>query len=262
MAPVTDSLLRLGEVNVPDGVVLERITGDGVHRHRDEHDGGQRQAWLPSQVYPDGRAHPTESGVQFAVRRASPTGEVRSPTSVGSAGAVTMTGEQRDSDGPESEQRRQWVASRRADLVDEVQAHRWRNGLLRSSTPHHTDWSSRHWTSRGLHRVGEVVANAATGIIAAALVVVWVAVGAITEFPHWWETVLYSATASVTFVMVFVIQHTQSRQTTALQRKLDELIRATADTDQSLIAVEEAPDEELRALADLNLGDRSETSTA
>jgi low affinity Fe/Cu permease len=88
-----------------------------------------------------------------------------------------------------------------------------------------------------------------------------VVVGVIVEFPAWWATVLYSATASVTFVMVFVIQHTQSRQTTALQRKLDELIRATADTDESLIAVEEAPDEELRALADLNLGDRAETTT-
>jgi low affinity Fe/Cu permease len=172
-----------------------------------------------------------------------------------------MTSEQRSGDGPKSEQRRQWVESRRDDLVGEVQAHRWRNGLLRSSTPHHTDWSSRHWTSRVLHRVGEVVANAATGVVAAALIVGWVVVGVIVEFPAWWATVLYSATASVTFVMVFVIQHTQSRQTTALQRKLDELIRATADTDESLIAVEEAPDEELRALADLNLGDRAETTT-
>jgi low affinity Fe/Cu permease len=173
-----------------------------------------------------------------------------------------MTSEQRSGDEPEREQRRQWVESRRDDLVGEVQAHRWRRGLFRGSIPHNTDWRNRHWTSRGLHRVGEVVANAATGIVAAALVVVWVAVGVVTEFPHWWETVLYSATASVTFVMVFVIQHTQSRQTTALQRKLDELIRATADTDQTLIAVEEAPDEELRALADLNLGDRTETTAS
>jgi len=105
--------------------------------------------------------------------------------------------------------------------------------------------------------VGEVVANAATGVIAAAMIVGWVALGLVVGFPEWWATVLYSATASVTFVMVFVIQHTQSRQTTALQRKLDELIRATSDTDENLIAVEEAPDEELQALADLNLSDRS-----
>jgi len=42
---------------------------------------------------------------------------------------------------------------------------------------------------------------------------------------QWWLTVLYAATASVTFVMVFVIQHTKARQTSATQRKLDELIR-------------------------------------
>jgi low affinity Fe/Cu permease len=87
-----------------------------------------------------------------------------------------------------------------------------------------------------------------------------VTVGLATGFPAWWATVLYSATASVTFVMVFVIQHTQSRQTTALQRKLDELIRATSDTDPNLIGVEEAPDEELQALADLNLGERNATT--
>jgi low affinity Fe/Cu permease len=109
-----------------------------------------------------------------------------------------------------------------------------------------------------LHRIGEIVANAAAGVVAAALVVAWAVVGLIVGFPEWWATALYSTTASVTFVMVFVIQHTQSRQVTALQRKLDELVRATSGADANLIAVEEAPDEELQALADLNLSDRPE----
>ena len=88
----------------------------------------------------------------------------------------------------------------------------------------------------------------------------WAVIGGVIGFPAWWATVLYASTASVTFVMVFVIQHTQSRQTTALQRKLDELIRVTVGTDPNLIAVEEAADEELQALADLNLGDRNGTT--
>ena len=155
--------------------------------------------------------------------------------------------------------RRRWVDTRRDDLVGEVQAHRWRRGLFRGSTPHDDEWSSRHWASRLLHRVGEIVANAATGVVAAGLVVAWAVVGVVVGFPAWWATILYASTASVTFVMVFVIQHTQSRQTTALQRKLDELIRVTAGTDSNLIAVEEAADEELQALADLNLGDRKQT---
>ncbi len=161
-------------------------------------------------------------------------------------------------DGPTSDRRRGWVESRRDELAGEAENQRWRRGLFQASTPHHADWSSRHWASRALHRVGEIVASAAAGVVAAVVVVVWGVVGAVAGFPDWWATALYAVTASVTFVMVFVIQHTQSRQVTALQRKLDELVRATTGADENLIAVEEAPDEELQALADLNLGDRSE----
>ena len=57
--------------------------------------------------------------------------------------------------------------------------------------------------------------------------------------------------------MVFVIQHTQDRQTSATQRKLDELIRSSTTADDTLIAVEEAGDEHLHALNDLNLVDRA-----
>ena len=160
-----------------------------------------------------------------------------------------------------TDDRRRWVNHRHDDLLDERDHHRWRRGLF-AAAAHHDDWQSRHWTSRLLHRVGELVASAGAGVVAASLVIGWAVVGAATGFPSWWATVLYSVTASVTFVMVFVIQHTQSRQTTAVQRKLDELIRADAAGDNSLIAVEEAPDEELQALADLNLSDRSSASDA
>jgi len=92
-----------------------------------------------------------------------------------------------------------------------------------------------------LHRLGEVVGHSAAGVAAAAFVLAWVAVGATYRFPEWWATVLYSVAGSVTFLMVFVIQHTQARQTAATQLKLDELIRASARADDGLIAVEEAP---------------------
>ena len=71
---------------------------------------------------------------------------------------------------------------------------------------------------------------------------------------------MYSVTGSVTLVMVFVIQHTQERQRSATQRKLDELIRSSASADDALIAVEEAGDEHLQALTDLNLADRERAS--
>lgn len=111
--------------------------------------------------------------------------------------------------------------------------------------------------SRSLHRVGEIAGAAATGVLAAVLVLAWAAVGFAYGFPSWWQIVLYSVTASVTFVMVFVIQHTNERQTSATQRKLDELIRSSSRADHRLIAVEEAPAGHLDALTHLNIADRA-----
>jgi low affinity Fe/Cu permease len=125
---------------------------------------------------------------------------------------------------------------------------------------HAAGWEERHWTSRVLHSVGEVVAHSGAGIVAAALVAIWGLVGLFTGFPGWWQTTLYSVTGSVTFVMVFVIQHTHERQTSATQRKLDELIRSSTSADDNLIAVEEAADEHLQELADLSYADRERAS--
>lgn len=165
-----------------------------------------------------------------------------------------MTDPRTGTEGTETE-RLEWLDDHRQQIRAERSEQRWRRGLFRGATHHH-DWNARHWSSRLLHRVGDLTSNAVSGIVAATAVISWLIVGELIGFPRWWEVVLYSVTASVTFVMVFVIQHTQSRQTTAMQRKLDELIRAARHTNNDLIAVEEAPDEELQALVDLNLHDR------
>ena len=107
-----------------------------------------------------------------------------------------------------------------------------------------------------LHRFDDLSSHAAAGVVAATFVALWLVVGAAAHFPHWWEAVLYSTSAAVTLVMVFVIQHTQSRQQLATQRKLDELLRTHPAADDKLIAAEDAPDEELQALSDLNMEDR------
>jgi len=155
--------------------------------------------------------------------------------------------------------RRRWV-DRQMQVRPGV---RWRRGQIHpdDETPRlrrGVDPHRRHRTraSRVLHHLGDVSAHAAAGLVAGAFVVVWVTVGAFAHFPHWWETVLYSTSASVTLVMVFAIQHTQSRQQLATQRKLDELLRTQPAADDHLIAAEDAPDEELQALADLNMEDR------
>jgi low affinity Fe/Cu permease len=142
--------------------------------------------------------------------------------------------------------RRSWIRTTRRE------GKRWRRGQVLASAAR----EGRPLASRMLHQVGEGSAHAAAGISAAAAVIAWTVVGFVVGFNSWWQTALYSVSSSITLVMVFAIQHTQSRQQSATQRKLDELLRAQANADNSLIAVEEAPDEELEALANLNLSDR------
>lgn len=107
-----------------------------------------------------------------------------------------------------------------------------------------------------LHRLGQWAAQASAGATVAVVVAIWIGVGVAVEFPRWWETVLYSTTSAITVVMVFVIHHTQRREQLVTQRKLDELLRAQPDADDRLIAAEGAPDEELEALAHMNVDDR------
>ena len=114
--------------------------------------------------------------------------------------------------------------------------------------------------SRTLHRLGDASAHSGAGLVVAGAVICWLVVGAVTAFPGWWATVLEVVSSSITLVMVFTIQHTQARQQAASQRKLDELLRAVPTADNRLIAVEEAPDDELAALADRNLAHRERAS--
>jgi len=162
--------------------------------------------------------------------------------------------------------RRQWVDRQ----MRERPTVGWRRGQIRSSDDDASRWRlstdphRRHRTraSRVLHHLGDISAHSAAGLVAAAFIFVWVVVGAVYGFPHWWEEVLYATSASVTLVMVFAIQHTQSRQQQATQRKLDELLRTQPAADDHLIAAEDAPDEELQALADLNMADREHAGEA
>lgn len=136
---------------------------------------------------------------------------------------------------------------------------RWRRGLIRGgrrNTPLGEARAERTWTSRALHRVGEWTAHAWAGLVATSAVLTWVGVGLVVGFPPWWQAVLYSVSSSVTLIMVFALQHTQTRQQSATQRKLDELLHAQPQADEGLIAVEEAPDQELEALVDKNLNER------
>jgi low affinity Fe/Cu permease len=102
--------------------------------------------------------------------------------------------------------------------------------------------------SRSVHRIDHATSRPSSAILVAGLIVVFGVVLAVEHFPTTWQTAFASVCAGVTTIMVFTIQHTQSRQQAATQLKLDELIRALPDADDHLVQVEAGADAELAAL--------------
>src|SRR5205823_10610772 len=92
------------------------------------------------------------------------------------------------------------------------------------------------------------VGRSSTFLLAIAVVVLWAAFGPIFGWSDTWQLVINTATTIVTFLMVFVIQNTQTRDTQAMQLKLDELIRVNEMARNSLINLEEMSDTEVERM--------------
>jgi low affinity Fe/Cu permease len=80
---------------------------------------------------------------------------------------------------------------------------------------------------------------------AVGVIVVWALTGGVFGFSDTWQLVINTATTIITFLMVFLIQSTQNRDSEAMQLKLDELIRATNAAHNALLDIEELSEREL-----------------
>ena len=85
-------------------------------------------------------------------------------------------------------------------------------------------------------------------VIAFGVIVAWAVTGPIFGFSNTWQLIINSCTTIVTFLVVFLIQNTQNHDSRALHLKLDELLRAVKNARNSMVDLEELPDEELARL--------------
>jgi low affinity Fe/Cu permease len=90
--------------------------------------------------------------------------------------------------------------------------------------------------------------NPATFIGAVLIVIIWGITGPLFKFSDTWQLIINTGTTIVTFLMVFLIQNTQNRDSVAIQAKLDELVRALASANNKFVGIEHLTGAELEEL--------------
>src|SRR4051794_31816711 len=102
------------------------------------------------------------------------------------------------------------------------------------------------WFGRMANATASWSGKPSTFLLALGTVIVWALTGPIFHYSDTWQLVINPGTTIITFLMVFLIQNTQNRDTLALQVKLSELILALGSADNRMAAIDEVSDEELK----------------
>jgi low affinity Fe/Cu permease len=109
--------------------------------------------------------------------------------------------------------------------------------------------NSAHTTgSRLLHGIDQVTSRPMVAWVLLSADLIWVVFSVAVGFPSRLETIFQTLVAALTLALVFVIQHTQTREQLVTQRKLDEILRALPGADNAVIGLEDATDGELSAV--------------
>ncbi len=99
-------------------------------------------------------------------------------------------------------------------------------------------------------RIATAVGGAWAFLLALTIVIVWAVTGPVFHFSNTWQLVINTGTTIVTFLMVFLIQNTQNRDSKAVQLKLDELIRSSMGARNKFVDLEDLTDADLATLDD------------
>jgi len=101
---------------------------------------------------------------------------------------------------------------------------------------------------RFAHRTADVVGSPTSFITGLAVIVIWAITGPVFQYSDTWQLVINTGTTIVTFLMVFLIQNTQNRDSRAVHLKLDELIRSIKSARNEMVGLEDLSDAELDQL--------------
>jgi low affinity Fe/Cu permease len=108
--------------------------------------------------------------------------------------------------------------------------------------------SKHSWFTHFAKRASSIAGRPVTFVAAVSIIILWAAAGPFFGFSDTWQLVINTSTTIITFLMVFLIQNTQNRDSEAIQIKLDSLVKAATNIDNSLLDLEELDDDDLEKI--------------